>query len=119
MQLGTDPWQAAEYVGMSVKTLLENYGHHHPDYRAAHGKPSTVRHRLATGRTQPIVNDHRRTCEKLLTIQGSNARPFVWDEGVVGSNPSTPTSLSGVVNATNVWFLSVLPRRVSACLHLD
>ena len=32
MQLGTDPWQAAEYLGMSFKTLLENYGHHHPDY---------------------------------------------------------------------------------------
>jgi Phage integrase family len=32
MQLGTDPWQAAEYLGMSLKTLLENYGHHHPDY---------------------------------------------------------------------------------------
>jgi integrase len=34
MQLGTDPWQAAEYLGMSLKTLLENYGHHHPDYLA-------------------------------------------------------------------------------------
>jgi integrase len=32
MQLGTDPWQAAEYLGMSLKTLIENYGHHHPDY---------------------------------------------------------------------------------------
>jgi integrase len=32
MQLGTDPWQAAEYLGMSLKTLLDNYGHHHPDY---------------------------------------------------------------------------------------
>jgi integrase len=32
MQNGTDPWQAAGYLGMSVKTLLEVYGHHHPDY---------------------------------------------------------------------------------------
>jgi integrase len=32
MQLGTDPWQAAEYLGMTLKTLLDNYGHHHPDY---------------------------------------------------------------------------------------
>ena len=32
MQNGTDPWQAAGYLGMSVKTLLEVYGHHHPDH---------------------------------------------------------------------------------------
>jgi hypothetical protein len=32
MQLGADPWQAAEYLGMTLKTLLDNYGHHHPDY---------------------------------------------------------------------------------------
>jgi integrase len=32
MQNGTDPWQAAGYLGMSVKTLIEVYGHHHPDH---------------------------------------------------------------------------------------
>jgi integrase len=32
MQNGTDPWQAAGYLGMSVETLLRVYGHHHPDY---------------------------------------------------------------------------------------
>jgi integrase len=32
MQLGTDPWEAAGYLGMSVKVLLDTYGHHHPDY---------------------------------------------------------------------------------------
>ena len=32
MQNGTDPWQAAGYLGMSLKTLLETYGHHHPDH---------------------------------------------------------------------------------------
>lgn len=32
MQQGVDPWQAAGFLGMSVKTLLEVYGHHHPDY---------------------------------------------------------------------------------------
>jgi integrase len=32
MQLGTDPWQASGYLGMSVKVLLDTYGHHHPDY---------------------------------------------------------------------------------------
>jgi len=32
MQLGTDPGQAAEYFGMTLKTLHDNYWHHHPDY---------------------------------------------------------------------------------------
>src|SRR5947208_1701398 len=32
MQLGTDPWEAADYLGMSVKVLIDTYGHHHPDY---------------------------------------------------------------------------------------
>lgn len=32
MQNGTEPWQAAGYLGMSVETLLKVYGHHHPDY---------------------------------------------------------------------------------------
>ena len=32
MQNGTDPWQAAGFLGMSVETLLRVYGHHHPDY---------------------------------------------------------------------------------------
>ena len=32
MQLGTDPGQAAEFLGMTLKTLIDNYWHHHPDY---------------------------------------------------------------------------------------
>lgn len=32
MQRGTDPWQAAGFLGMSVKVLLDTYGHHHPDF---------------------------------------------------------------------------------------
>ncbi|MEH2591946.1 integrase [Bradyrhizobium sp. AZCC 1721] len=32
MQLGTAPWEAAGYLGMSVKVLIDTYGHHHPDY---------------------------------------------------------------------------------------
>src|ERR1700719_3097040 len=32
MQNGVDPWQAAGFLAMSVKTLLEVYGHHHPEY---------------------------------------------------------------------------------------
>lgn len=32
MQRGADPWQAAGYLGMSLKVLLSTYGHHHPNY---------------------------------------------------------------------------------------
>jgi integrase len=28
MQLGTDPWEAAGYLGMSVKVLIDTYGLH-------------------------------------------------------------------------------------------
>ncbi|MBR0875363.1 site-specific integrase [Bradyrhizobium tropiciagri] len=32
MQRGVDPWEAAGYLGMSVKVLIETYGHHHPNH---------------------------------------------------------------------------------------
>ena len=32
MQLGTDKWEAAGYLGMSVEMLDRVYGHHHPDH---------------------------------------------------------------------------------------
>jgi len=32
MQSGTDPWQAAGFLSMSLETLLKTYGHHHPDH---------------------------------------------------------------------------------------
>lgn len=32
MQRGADPWEAAGFLGMSVKVLIDTYGHHHPDY---------------------------------------------------------------------------------------
>jgi integrase len=34
MQAGTDMWQAAGYLGMTVEMLSEPYGHHHPDHLA-------------------------------------------------------------------------------------
>jgi integrase len=33
MQAGTDLWDAAGFLGMTVKQLEETYGHHHPDYQ--------------------------------------------------------------------------------------
>jgi integrase len=33
MQRGADLWDAAGFLGMTVKQLEETYGHHHPDYQ--------------------------------------------------------------------------------------
>jgi integrase len=50
MQLGVDMWEAAGYLGMSIKMLEEVYGHHHPDHQKAirtvftRGKPVQNRH---------------------------------------------------------------------------
>ena len=32
MQAGTDIWEAAGYLGMTIETLSARYGHHHPDH---------------------------------------------------------------------------------------
>jgi len=33
MQQGTDHWQAAGWLGMTVEQLEQIYGHHHPDFQ--------------------------------------------------------------------------------------
>ena len=33
MQARTDPWQASGFLAMDLKTLLDTYGHHHPDFQ--------------------------------------------------------------------------------------
>lgn len=40
MQAGTDPYEAAGYLGMSVETLLGTYGHHHADFQEAAARAS-------------------------------------------------------------------------------
>ena len=35
MQAGTDMWQAAGFLGMTVEMLSARYGHHHPDHLSA------------------------------------------------------------------------------------
>ena len=60
MQAGTDLWEAAGFLGMTVETLMSRYGHHHPDYlsgarRAFHRHRN--RHRnTATEREQTMSN---------------------------------------------------------------
>jgi hypothetical protein len=34
MQGGADLWETAGYLGMTVETLEQIYGHHHPDHQA-------------------------------------------------------------------------------------
>ena len=33
MQAGVDPYEAAGYLGMSIETLMDTYGHHHPSFQ--------------------------------------------------------------------------------------
>jgi hypothetical protein len=65
MQLGTDPWQAAEYLGMSLKTLLENYGHHHPDYLSG---PRQAFDRAPMDRQRKPVTERERTHSNVTKI---------------------------------------------------
>jgi integrase len=44
MQAGTDIWEAAGYLGMTVEMLSQRYGHHHPDHLAG-AKRAFARHR--------------------------------------------------------------------------
>jgi integrase len=57
MQAGTDIWEAAGYLGMTVEMLSQRYGHHHLDHLAG-AKRAFTRHRgretvaeTAAGRT--------------------------------------------------------------------
>ena len=41
MHAGTDLWEAAGYLGMTVEMLSQRYGHHHPDHLAGVGEALT------------------------------------------------------------------------------
>lgn len=43
MQAGTDHFEAAGYLGMSVETLLKVYGHHHPSFQSAAARANLKR----------------------------------------------------------------------------
>ncbi|MCS3764958.1 tyrosine-type recombinase/integrase [Bradyrhizobium centrosematis] len=53
MQNGTDPWQAAGYLGMSVETLLKVYGHQHPDYLSDAVRNITAKPKRSTATASP------------------------------------------------------------------
>lgn len=52
MQDGGEPWAIAGYLGMSVKTLIDTYGHHHPDH-------SSKAHAAFDAHRNSIVTDKR------------------------------------------------------------
>ena len=66
MQRGVDLWQAAGFLGMTVQTLEQVYGHHHPDFQreAAEGfarAPGQKRDRNS-------VNEMRQTSANVTKI---------------------------------------------------
>jgi len=65
MQLGTDPWQAAEYLGMTLKTLLDNYGHHHLDYLKG---PREAFDRAPKDRQRKPTTERERTPSNVMKI---------------------------------------------------
>jgi integrase len=56
MQAGTDQWEAAGFLGMSVETLEKVYGHHHPDYQA--GAVNALSNPRKKRRGSNVVNLH-------------------------------------------------------------
>jgi hypothetical protein len=57
--------QAAEYFGMSLKTLLENYGHHHPDYLSG---PRDAFDRAPMDRQRKLRTERDRTQTNVMKI---------------------------------------------------
>lgn len=69
MQRGTDPWQAAGFLGMSVKVLLDTYGHQHPDYMKEAAEAITSKDRkknVSVVETVVDLNKHREKSKKVL-----------------------------------------------------
>ena len=60
MQPGTDVWEAAGYLGMTIEMLSQRYGHHHPDHlsgaRMAFGRHRNRHRNAATEREQTPSN---------------------------------------------------------------
>lgn len=69
MQRGADPWQAAGFLGMSVKVLLDTYGHQHPDYMKEAAEAITSKDRkknVSVVETVVDLDKHREKSKKAL-----------------------------------------------------
>ena len=69
MQLGTDLWEAAGYLGMSVDQLERNYGHHHPDHlkgaRDAFDRPPNSRQSKPVAERDLTASNVRKIADNL------------------------------------------------------
>lgn len=70
MQAGVDPWEASGFLGMTVETLINTYGHHHPDYQSEAAEKITSKRSSVVGITsEPKKNaPHRNPTETPETI---------------------------------------------------
>lgn len=71
MQRGVDLWDAAGFLGMTVKQLEDTYGHHHPDYQGEaaealggqNGKRNTVNKPRQAASNLARISDYSRKTE--------------------------------------------------------
>lgn len=65
MQAGTEPWEAAGFLGMGLEMLIRVYGHHHPDHlrgaAAAYDSP-----RLRVVKLEKTLETPKRASAKVL-----------------------------------------------------
>jgi integrase len=64
MQAGTNPWEVAGFLGMTVETLMSRYGHHHPDYLSG-ARGAFSRHR---NRHRNTATERERTASNVTKI---------------------------------------------------
>ena len=75
MQAGTDIWQAAGFLGMTIEMLSERYGHHHPDHLSG-AKGAFSRHRKLRETVAEAVAETKPTSPKYWSEwQDLNLRP--------------------------------------------
>ena len=75
MQAGTDIWQAAGYLGMTVEMLSERYGHHHPNHLSG-AKGAFARHRkLRETVAEPVAETKPTSAKYWSEWQDLNLRP--------------------------------------------
>jgi integrase len=68
MQRGADPWEAAGYLGMSLQTLLNSYGHHHPDFMSGAIEAITRKERNLNSSKRAGAGDFKRPLQQGLSI---------------------------------------------------
>ncbi|EHK53624.1 tyrosine-type recombinase/integrase [Allomesorhizobium alhagi] len=59
MQAGADVWEAAGFLGMTTETLIETYGHHHPDFQSDAAEKITSKRAIAKAPKNVVRIDER------------------------------------------------------------